>query len=151
MIEFWWDGCCEPVNPGGHAAYGTHIERDGEVLLSESGYCGHGPEMSNNVAEYSGFIRALEFLLEKGLQKEKIHGRGDSNLVVRQQFPDENGVYWRMRGGMYIPYAKKAKQLVPKFRRLTAEWIPRDQNDKADELSKQVLKNKRVEFRIQPE
>ena len=146
MIEFWWDGVCEPVNPGGHCAYGTHIERDGEVLLSESGYIGHNPNTSNNVAEYSGFIRALEFLKERGLHREPIHARGDSNLVVQQVQHK-----WKIHAGFYVPLAERARVLIEDFPRIRVEWIPREQNGKADMLSKQVLLERGVIFRIQPE
>ena len=29
MIEGWFDGVCEPKNPGGHAAWGALVKRDG--------------------------------------------------------------------------------------------------------------------------
>jgi ribonuclease HI len=45
-IEVWYDGCCEPVNPGGHAAAGVVIKRDGHVIWQESRYIGHGLQMS---------------------------------------------------------------------------------------------------------
>lgn len=146
MIKFWWDGVCEPINPGGHCAYGTYIQQNGKVLLSESGYIGRNKNTSNNVAEYAGFIRALEFLKEKGLNKQPIYARGDSNLVVQQvQYK------WRIRSGHYVPYAMKARALISDFPNIRVEWIPREENGKADVLSKQVLKNMGVRFRIQPE
>ena len=69
MIECYTDGCCEPVNPGGYAAYGVYIREQAginlwNVMLQESKIFiprkGHEKETSNNVAEYSGFLRALE-------------------------------------------------------------------------------------------
>ena len=150
MIEMWFDGCCEPTNPGGHASSGTHIRRGEEVLFNDSFYLGSGSRMSNNVAEYTAFIRGLEFLIRNGLAGERIHVRGDSNLVIRQQFPDLDGSYWKMRGGLYIPYAVKAKKLLKQFTNITANWIPRDENDICDSLSKSPLLEKKIKFRIQP-
>ncbi len=146
MIKFWWDGVCEPINPGGHCAYGTYIQQGGKVLLAESGYIGKNKNTSNNVAEYSGFIRALEFLKEKGLNKLPIYARGDSNLVVQQVQHK-----WKIHSGFYVPFAEKARRLIVDFPKIRVEWIPREENDKADVLSKQVLKEMGVHFRIQPE
>lgn len=91
-VEVWYDGCCEPVNPGGHAACGVLIKRDGQVLWQESRYIGYGPAMSNNV-----------------------------------------------------------KELARQFSDITFVWIPREENAEADALSKMVLKEKEVRFRIQRE
>jgi len=146
MIEFWWDGCCEPVNPKGHSAYGVHVEKDGKVVLQDSCYVGVGKGMSNNVGEYSGFLHILQFLYNKKWHRQKIRGYGDSMMIVNQMFGT-----WKMRGGLYIPYAVKAKKLLKKFSNIHCSWIPRDENSKADELSKKVLLDMGVKFRIQPE
>ncbi|MGD0012733.1 MAG: hypothetical protein ABSE93_29850 [Terriglobia bacterium] len=48
----WFDGACEPVNPGGTASFGVVIkDKDGTVLRKEHGLVGKGSKMSNNVAE----------------------------------------------------------------------------------------------------
>lgn len=156
MIECWFDGCCEPKNPGGHAAWGAVVHVDGESVYRDGGYCGVGPTMSNNVAEYSGFVATLaEALKHRG---KRIHIRGDSRLVICQLFRKAamNLGYddlWKVNGGHYMPFYRQAKELLAgaKGRVITGEWIPRDQNDICDVLSKQVLKDMGVIFRIQPE
>ena len=51
-----------------------------------------------------------------------------------------------------MPFYREAKSLMDAQRdRVTLEWIPREQNDICDVLSKQVLKDMGVSFRIQPE
>ena len=60
MIEAWFDCCCEPRNPGGHAAWGGAVYVDGESIFRAGGYCGFGPQMSNNVAEYSAFCAVAD-------------------------------------------------------------------------------------------
>lgn len=144
-LKLWFDGCCEPVNPGGHSSFGIVIMNGETALLRESGYCGHGPGSSNNVAEYSGFVRGLEFLIENKLTKYEIHVRGDSNLVIQQMFGT-----WRIKKGLYVPFAHKAKKLLKKFKNIYGEWIPREENGICDCLSKQVLIDKNIKFRIQP-
>lgn len=150
MIDAWFDGCCEPVNPGGTAAFGSVIFRDGERVWECSRIFkpqkGRERETSNNVAEYSGFISILEWLQEQGLRKERIHIRGDSNLVIQQMRGK-----WKIRQGHYVPLAIRARDMVEQFPRLTLTWISRDDNDLADELSKRELKRAGVKFMLQPE
>jgi ribonuclease HI len=143
MIEAWFDGCTEPINPGGHAAWGAVVVVDGEVVFREGGYCGVGPTMSNNVAEYSAFIAvATECLKYPGI----VIIRGDSKLVVEQL----NG-RWAVRGDHYVPFHEKAKKLWAQLRnRSQLLWVPRDENDICDVLSKKVLLDMGIKFRIQP-
>jgi ribonuclease HI len=134
----------EPTNPGGHAAYGVLIKVGGEVVLAAGHYVGNGPGMSNNVAEYSGMIRILEEL-PKYPGPAKVFG--DSKLVIMQL-----NRRWEVHGGLYVPYYEKARVLYEKEReRIVTTWIPRTLNSECDRLSKQVLLDRGVKFRIQPE
>ena len=145
-LHAWFDGCCEPRNPGGHASFGVLIKWGDEVIVAESGYCGVGPEMSNNVAEFSGIVRILEYLQ---CRAEHCTIKGDSMLVVNLL----NGK-WKARGGRYLPYYKRAKELwesVGGNDRISLSWIPRDLNSECDTLSKQILKSRGVTFKLQPE
>jgi len=161
MIEAFFDGCCEPVNPGGTAAYGAIIfktNKDGvfEAVFSESKIFkpinGHEKETSNNVAEYSGFEAILLHLLKQGWNEEKVIIRGDSRLVICQMFiACGYRKKWRILGGIYTPIALRCKELLKKFPRIKGEWIPREENNLADELSKAELKKAGIKFRIQPD
>ncbi|HMD77089.1 MAG TPA: ribonuclease HI family protein [Terracidiphilus sp.] len=144
QIQGWFDGCCEPKNPGGHAAWGAVLHVNGESVYRAGGYCGVGPAMSNNVAEYSAFIAvATECLKYPGFALI----RGDSKLVVMQL----NG-RWKVHGGLYLPFYKQAKALWDKLKnRAHLAWIPREQNDICDVLSKKVLKDMGIKFMLQPD
>ena len=143
-IDCWFDGCCEPTNPGGHAAYGVVIEVDGETKLMTGDYVGCGSGISNNVAEYAGVIRILETLADIP-GTAVIHG--DSKLVINQL-----GGKWKSHGGLYVPYMQKAKELLKPLKgRVKFQWIPREKNEMCDGLSKDVLRNRGVEFKIQPD
>jgi ribonuclease HI len=154
MIEMWWDGCCEPKNPGGHAAWGAVVHVDGVSVYRDGGYCGVGPKMSNNVAEYAGFIAAIKEALK---YSGKIIGRGDSRLVVCQldgKAAKKLGYSkkWKTKGGFYKPFYDQAVALLKgNENRVSLEWIPREKNDICDVLSKKVLKDMGITFRIQPE
>ena len=150
MIEAVFDGCCEPRNPGGHAAWGALVRVDGEIVWRQSGYCGVGEGMSNNVAEYSGALAALtEAVKYPGI----ITLRGDSRLVIMQLGPDKKwGRKWKVHGGAYVPYYEKAIALVNQHRqRMAFKWVSRDENSDCDELSKKILLDMGVTFKIQPE
>ena len=75
MIKAYFDGCCEPVNPGGTASYGAVIFKGAKRIweCSEVFYptLGKEKETSNNVAEYCGFIAILEHLIEAQKVKQK--------------------------------------------------------------------------------
>lgn len=147
MIKVYFDGCCEPYNPGGTAAFGVVIfDKEKGELHRKSQIVGRGAKMSNNVAEYSGLKHALEWLKENGLNKEEILFLGDSKLVINQIWGT-----WQMKGGLYFPIALDCLKLIPYFPNSTGQWISREFNNLADQLSKQHLKESGVKFRIQPE
>jgi ribonuclease HI len=72
-IVAYFDGACEPINPGGYAAFGAVIFIDGvQVWKSSTLFVpqkGREEETSNNVAEYAGFIAILVPL---ALQAQKL-------------------------------------------------------------------------------
>ena len=146
----YFDGACEPVNPGGTAAYGAVIMQDGQHIWECSELVnpeqGKEDQTSNNVAEYCGLIAILEYLIHLGAQHEPIMVYGDSQLVIQQMFGR-----WNIKSGIYVPYALKAKELRQSFSNLSGQWIKRELNTVADELSKRPLRAAGIEFRLQPE
>ena len=86
-LYVYFDGLCEPKNPGGVATYGIVIRQGNEIIHEESGLADAKPysqEASNNVAEYSAIIHALEYLDRTGLTGSEIVLRGDSRLIIIQ-------------------------------------------------------------------
>lgn len=132
MIEAYFDGLCEPKNPGGVATYGFVVFRDGKRAHEGSGLAAtpYSEGATNNVAEYTGVLKALEWLVEQGLEKEKILVRGDSDLIIKQL----KGEY-KVKSPLLAPLYKKARELAFRFPSLSFEWIPREQNREADKLT----------------
>lgn len=146
MIKMYFDGCCEPINPGGTAGWGVVIIKDGK-RWEKSGMIPASPQTSNNVGEYSAFLAGIKVLLKNRKEDEEIEVMGDSKLVINQV----SGL-WNINKGLYVPLAQDARALVDKFfSNITFHWIPREENYIADELSKAELKKAGIEFRIQPE
>jgi ribonuclease HI len=150
MITAYFDGACEPINPGGTASYGIVVYHGKQMVWRDSKLFvptkGREKETSNNVAEYSGFKAILEFLLQEGFQDDEICIYGDSQLVINQMFGN-----WRILRGFYTPVAEECKKLLEGFKHLSGKWIPREENSFADLLSKDCLKKAGVKLRIQSE
>lgn len=148
-IVAYFDGACEPKNPGGNMGIGATIRCNGKEVFTHSQFVKAGPRNSNNVAEYMAFESILDFILKNAWQKRSFTIYGDSKLVINQMFST-----WKMNGGFYIPFALRCKEKIKQVReagnRINGIWIRREQNGYADELSKAELINNNVEFRIQP-
>jgi probable phosphoglycerate mutase len=123
-------------NPGGTASLGVVIKgKDGTVLLRDHRVVGKGKAMSNNVAEYAGVLRVLKYLSSRPPGRVTI--RGDSNLVINQLSGK-----WRIKKGLYLSIATETKELLAHLRGLGWQinfgWMPREQNEECDALSKKT-------------
>lgn len=145
MIEINFDGACGPFNPGGTASYGYVIKRSGKVLVKNSKIIGSGDGMTNNVAEYIGLLEAIKAIYQLHIEKEKVIIHGDSNLVCYTI-----GKKWGWKNkkkGIWDPHKNfphlKAivDQIMPLLKNLdyVIKWIPREENQEADDLSKKPL------------
>ncbi len=116
-------------NPG-PAAIGVVIaEPSGRVLLE------FGEALApttNNVAEYTAVIRALERALELGARRVQV--QMDSQLVVRQL----NGSY-RVKHADMLPLYRRVLELIQRFDEVTFAHVPREQNTEADRLANAAL------------
>lgn len=137
MITIKFDGACGPQNPGGRCGGGAVILKDNDLFMEVSER--YEPRIkgqtSNNVGEYFGLILAFHHLLDNYLQDEEILVMGDSNLVIEQMSGN-----WKIKKGIYVELANKAKELKANFKNIRFEWIPREENEWADELSKMAIK-----------
>ena len=129
MITVYFDGLCYPKNPCGVAAYGYLIYEDGELLHKGFGAVGEGPGMTNNVAEYEGLLAALFWIKDNGLN-DKVVVRGDSQLVINQI-----SGRWQVKSGTSSKYVPEIKEMMNGMD-VVLEWIPREKNGEADELSR---------------
>lgn len=116
-------------NPG-PAAYGV-IVRDakGEVIAELSDYLGI---QTNNYAEYSGLLAALEYAVREKHPSLKV--LSDSELLVRQM----QGRY-KVKSPGLIDLYDRARALVRKLEHFSIEHVLRAYNREADRLVNQVL------------
>jgi ribonuclease HI len=111
-------------NPG-PAGIGVVVRAaDGTPLVTLGRYIG---KATNNVAEYTALITAMEEAKKLGATKVQIHG--DSELVVRQM----TGVY-RVKHPDLIPLFRRAKELFDSFEAAAIGHNYREKNELADTL-----------------
>jgi ribonuclease HI len=130
----WFDGGCFPKNPGGYASYGALISKDDEIIWQGSGLVIPVTDTSCNLAEYAGYIAVLMELERQKLREHPVTIYGDSQLVIKQMRGER-----KIKSGLYVDLAHKAKRLTHKFPNIRLEWIPREHNHQADWLAAQAL------------
>jgi len=129
MIVAHFDGSCDP-NPGGRCAYGFVVWKEGRKIHEGRGIAAPpGPGATNNVAEYTGCIRALEWLRYEPKGTPFVL-RGDSELILKQL----KGTY-RVKSPLLAPLYWRARELMSELKSVRLEWIPREQNQDADRLA----------------
>lgn len=134
MVQVHFDGACQPARGGGIATYGFTVEGAG-LDHEGSGLAAPpwSPQATNNVAEYSAAICALEWLVGRGYAGPLLV-LGDSELVIKQM----NGDY-EVRAEHLKAYRERLSQLSAKFAEVNFRWVPREDNRRADELSKLAI------------
>jgi ribonuclease HI len=116
-------------NPG-PSGYGVVVQgTDGVVLAELSEFLGL---RTNNVAEYSGMLAALEYALTNGLKRLRVVS--DSELMVKQM----KGQY-RVQSPELRPLYEEAKRRAAKLDGFQIEHVLRGKNKKADELANQAM------------
>jgi ribonuclease HI len=137
-VRVTFDGACDPPEGGGIATYGFTVEGEG-LDHEEFGLAvpPHSERATNNVAEYVGAVRALEYLVSRGFRGVVVVV-GDSQLVIRQM----SGEY-EVRAEHLRPYHEHLGALAERIGDVRFEWVPREENRRADELTKLALSEAR--------
>ncbi len=108
-----------------------HIEHAKEsIRISE--YIGIA---TNNVAEYSAFIKGLEKARSLGIKKIRIFL--DSELLVRQV----NGIY-KVKNKNLLPLWTQAVHIIKGFDECEVSHVRRENNAEADALATQAVRNR---------
>ena len=128
-LEIFVDGSSRG-NPG-RAGCGIVIRSpEGTVFLEEGHSLGH---MTNNAAEYTALIMALEEALI--LRADAVTVYSDSELMVRQM----TGVY-RVRNAGLRPLHARATRLAGSLADFAIEHVGREENQVADRLAQAASK-----------
>ena len=116
-------------NPG-PAGFGVYIEdAQGKTLAHLSEFVGR---KTNNFAEYSGLLAALNFALEQGYPRLKVVS--DSELMVKQI----KGQY-RVHSPELRPLYEEAKRRIARLERFEIQHVLREKNRHADGLANEAM------------
>ena len=127
-LEIYIDGASKG-NPG-PSGIGVVIREDGRELKCVSRFIGHA---TNNVAEYSALISALEEGLI--LKATRLSIKTDSELLHRQI----TKVY-KVRSASILGLYEQALRLISGFASVAVCHVPREQNAQADKLATKAIK-----------
>lgn len=135
----YFDGLCEsafpggPRNPGGCACGGWWAEPftigGAELRVAGHRYYCTGEGATNNAAEYNAAIDCLRALYRAGYRGAVVL-RGDSQLVVKQY----SGEFACHKDHLRV-LRDQLRHAATFFSSVRLEWVPRDQNTRADELA----------------
>lgn len=112
-------------NPGPAAIGVSFQNNDGIEFFSLSEKIGTA---TNNVAEWQALYRGMEEAIKQNLQK--IRFRLDSELVVKQM----KGEY-KVKNKDLLVFKNKCESLKSSFQNFEIQYIPREQNARADQLA----------------
>jgi ribonuclease HI len=116
-------------NPG-PAGYGVVLEdEEGRRVAGLGEYLGH---RTNNYAEYSGLLAALEYALAHDPKALKVIS--DSELMVRQI----KGVY-KVRNAALLELYQKAQQMIRQLEWFEIGHVLRESNREADRLANDAM------------
>ena len=116
-------------NPG-PAGYGVVIEdAAGQTVAELSKFLGH---QTNNYAEYSGLLAALEYALAHGSKALEVIS--DSELLVKQI----NGQY-KVRSPILLDLYQRAKALIARLDWFNIHHVLRGKNKEADALANRAM------------
>ena len=137
LLQF--DGAANP-NPGpasSGAVLWSPCGLDGKrsVMFESGKYLG---KATNNIAEVQGLLLALQIAASRGAREVLIEG--DSELIVFQQI----GKYQVKDRNLKVWWAQIQAAMMDEsaFDWIAIRQVPREQNERADSITKEVLRNK---------
>jgi ribonuclease HI len=125
-------------NEAGIMCYGWLISEGTAIIAKGHGSYTHREVASSNGAEYLALIEGLEALKVLGLKNEPVLVKGDSKSVIDQM----QGIA-EVTSSRIKTLHRKAKRLSQKMAGLQWQWVPRQQNKAADQLTRHALRQVR--------
>ena len=123
----YFDGACRG-NPGPSAV--------GWVIVTGDGIAAEGSETigraTNNQAEYEALTRALEAAVDLGF--DEVIVKGDSELIVKQVRGE-----WDANDPELREKRVRVRELLERFDEWSLDHVPREINERADELANEAL------------
>ncbi len=131
MLIMEFDGACKE-DPKGQGGYGVVIKKDGRVIDELAGRIKNMSDITNNRVEYIALIIGLKYV-KTHYPEHSVICRGDSKLVINQMTGE-----FSVNSDNLFDLWKKASKVANKMN-VSFEWIERDRNKRADELSRRKI------------
>ncbi len=126
----WIDGGARG-NPG-PAGFGVFAELETAAGVEATEICGFLGDATNNVAEYTGLLAALQWAVGAGV--ERLDLRSDSELLVKQLA----GQY-KVKAPHLVPLFARASSLRRRIPQLSIRHVRREENQRADALANRAM------------
>lgn len=139
-INCWFDGACRgnyPVEKIGFCGIISDLET-GEDREFLSSLFSKTRDLDSFISEHCAALLLIKNLVKSEYKNKTILVRGDNQVVVKQLY----GEYSLDKTKPYYKYARESKALIRELKihnTVTFTWISRDQNKRADKLSKEAL------------
>lgn len=137
--KIYFGGSCVPINPGGVMGIGGYITDEYDNwIFSYSDWVDTHPSNTNNKAEVFSAYMGLSWLFDNykdNLENISVVIYGDSAIVCKKMNKKVNtftGEYSKIAENLFF-LAKNS------FKDVKFVWIPREENEIANELSIQTL------------
>jgi ribonuclease HI len=136
MILFF-DGGCEPRNPGGRMMSAFVIIDDHGTEHTGAITTDPAPTNTNNLAEWTALGIGIRKALELAETPIALEIRGDSKLVIEQLCGG-----WACNTPHLRRCRDRCRELLTysRIERWAAKWIPREQNERADQLGREAYR-----------
>jgi ribonuclease HI len=121
-------------NPGDAGSGAIVRDENGKVVATVSEFLGH---TTNNVAEYTGVLRALEKLLKYvggSASETDVVIKMDSQLVVEQM-----KAAYKIKHPNLKPLGMQVKELAGQFKSVSFAHVYREDNKEADRLANEAM------------
>ena len=121
-------------NPGPAGSGAVVRDENGVIVAEVSEFLGY---TTNNVAEYTAILRALEQLLDyvgEAVNTTDIVVKMDSMLVVKQMLGE-----YKIKHPNLTPLARRVKELEEQFRSVSFAHVYREHNKEADKLANEAM------------
>lgn len=130
MLKVYIDGASRG-NPG-EASCAYIIKKGNKTIVEKFSCIG---QTTNNIAEYTALIKALEDIVENFKEEKEVVIYSDSELVTKQI----SGLY-KVRSPKIRAFYEKVKEISNNFVDMKIVHIPRKENKRADYLCKLSFK-----------
>lgn len=138
-LQVYFDGACHNKKDDvSKMGVGVHANLAGQEIFAK----GFSPDTlgTSNVAEWTGCLAAL-LVAESQIGRiggiKEVELISDSQLIVKQLKGE-----WSIKETNFLKYYYDCQEIIKRIRkRVSIKWVPREQNKRADELSKIGIKS----------